>query len=268
MRPWWALADDRAADRRPFRLVVVALCRRAVKALALCTYNGRVSRSVTGRQNRPTSKLLPVTQRGRQTRAAIVEAAATLMYTNGVHATSLDDILAASGTGKSQLYHYFSDKADLVRAVIDRQLDLVLASQPALNRVDSWEGIDRWVTEILDAHSLPGGPFACPLGTVAAELKNDDTYRPHLKAAFSEWEGRLARGLAAMQARGDIAAEADPQQLATSAIAALQGGMLLARIHGDANVLRETMNGAVAVLQSNAPARRGARSRPAGRPRG
>ena len=59
-------------------------------------------------------------------------AAAVLLYQRGVRATSLDDVLAAAGCGKSQLYRYFDDKADLVGAVIDRQLEFVLAAQPAL----------------------------------------------------------------------------------------------------------------------------------------
>lgn len=220
-----------------------------------------MSRSVARQQGDRASKGLPATRRGRQTRAAIVDAAAALMYKNGVHATSLDDVLAASGTGKSQLYHYFSDKADLVRAVIDRQLELVLASQPALNHIDSWDGINRWASEIVDAHSAPGGPFACPLGTVAAELKNNDTYRPSLDAAFKEWEGRLERGLIAMKARGDLTAEADPGRLAVLTIAALQGGMLLARTHRNVDLLRHTLDGAIAILRSNAPAQSATRSR-------
>lgn len=66
---------------------------------------------------------LPLTERGCRTRASIVDAAATLMYQRGVCATSLDDVLAAAGSGKSQLYQYFADKADLVAAVIERQLE-------------------------------------------------------------------------------------------------------------------------------------------------
>nr|WP_237149870.1 TetR/AcrR family transcriptional regulator [Mycobacteroides abscessus] len=48
------------------------------------------------------------------------------MYQKGVAATSLDDILAASSTGKSQLYHYFKDRSELVKAVVERQTELVL----------------------------------------------------------------------------------------------------------------------------------------------
>src|ERR1700680_972272 len=91
-----------------------------------------------------SGRALPVTERGRRARASIIDAAATLMYQRGVSMTSLDDVLAAAGSGKSQLYHYFDSKADLVAAVIERQLQLVLAQQPGLQNIDSWEGIEAW----------------------------------------------------------------------------------------------------------------------------
>jgi AcrR family transcriptional regulator len=194
-------------------------------------------------------RALPVTERGRRARASIIDAAATLMYQNGVSTTSLDDVLAAASSGKSQLYHYFDSKADLVAAVIERQLELVLARQPSLTHIESWECIDAWVSEILTAHSAPGGPFACPLGTMAAELKNDETFRPLLDQAFRRWEAPLADGLQTIQDRGQLLADADPRRLASSVIAALQGGMLLARVRGDIAPLRDTLEAAVAQLR-------------------
>jgi TetR/AcrR family transcriptional regulator, transcriptional repressor for nem operon len=200
-----------------------------------------------------SGRALPVTERGRRARASIIDAAATLMYQNGISVTSLDDVLAAAGSGKSQLYHYFDSKADLVAAVIERQLELVLARQPALAHIESWEGIDAWVSEILTAHSAPGGPFACPLGTMAAELKNDPIFRPLLDDAFRRWEAPLARGLQTIQDRGELVADADPNRLASTVIAALQGGMLLARVRGDIAPLRDTLEGAVAQLRQWRP---------------
>ena len=192
----------------------------------------------------------PVTRRGRRSRALIIEAAATLMYQHGVSSTSLDDVLAAAGSGKSQLYHYFENKSDLVAAVIERQLEIVLEyEQPFLDRTDSWKGIERWAQHILKMHEAPGGPFACPLGTMAAELKNDAAFRPCLDAAFRRWEEPLARGLEAMKARGELVKNAQPARLAAMVIAALQGGMLLARIRGDATVLRDAMGIAIGELR-------------------
>jgi len=185
------------------------------------------------------------TERGRRTRAAIVDMAATMMYDNGVATTSLDDILAASGTGKSQLYHYFTDKSELVAAVIDRQLERVLAAQPELAHVDSIEGIERWARQVLRVHRQPGGPFACPLGSMAAELKNDPAFRPGLAAAFRRWEQPFADGLRQMRSRGELSRREKPERLATSIVAALQGGMLLGRISGDVTPLRDAVNMAV-----------------------
>ena len=210
---------------------------------------------------------LPVTERGRRTRASIIDAAATLMYQRGVSMTSLDDVLAAAGSGKSQLYHYFDSKAELVAAVIERQLQLVLAQQPSLHNIDSWDGIDAWAADILLVHSAPGGPFACPLGTMAAELKNGETFRPLLDDAFRRWEAPLARGLQRMQDRGELVADADPPRLATAVIAALQGGMLLARVRGDVTPLRDALDSAVAQLhqwEATTP-RRPRRARPPAR---
>ncbi|HVQ99913.1 MAG TPA: TetR/AcrR family transcriptional regulator [Mycobacterium sp.] len=201
---------------------------------------------------------MPATERGRRTRALIIDVAATLMYQRGVGMTSLDDVLAAAGCGKSQLYYYFDSKADLVAAVIERQLELVLAKQPRLQHIESWDAIEGWASEILAGHSAPGGPFACPLGTMAAELKNDETFRPLLDAAFHTWEAALARGLRVMQDRGQLAVEADPERLATAVIAALQGGMLLARVRGDITPLRDALENALAQLQQW---KRGAHSR-------
>ena len=78
-----------------------------------------------------------LTARGAATRARIVEAAADLIYAHGVEQTSLDDVMAASGVSKSQLYHYFADKDALVLDVIARQTERVLDAQRPIWR--------RWI---------------------------------------------------------------------------------------------------------------------------
>jgi TetR/AcrR family transcriptional repressor of nem operon len=60
----------------------------------------------------------PRTGRGRASRERIVEHAAELFAERGVAATSLDDVLAAAGAGKSQLYHYFRGRDELVEAAV------------------------------------------------------------------------------------------------------------------------------------------------------
>ena len=60
---------------------------------------------------------MTTTSKGERTKVRIAQAAADLVWDRGVAGVSLDDVLAATGTSKSQLYHYFADKAALQREV-------------------------------------------------------------------------------------------------------------------------------------------------------
>ena len=70
-----------------------------------------------------------LTPKGRATRDRIVAAAADLMFEQGVAGTSLQDVQQAARVSGSQLYHYFGDKASLVHAVIAWQGETVLGHQ-------------------------------------------------------------------------------------------------------------------------------------------
>ena len=86
----------------------------------------------------------PRTGRGRASRERIVERAAELFAERGVAGTSLDDVLAAAGAGKSQLYHYFSGREELEEAAVGRRCTQVLAGlTQALGSVASLAGLEQ-----------------------------------------------------------------------------------------------------------------------------
>ena len=58
-----------------------------------------------------------LTRKG-QDRQRIVDAAAALIFEQGVAHTTIEDVRAAADVSSSQLYHYFDDKPALVRAVV------------------------------------------------------------------------------------------------------------------------------------------------------
>ncbi|MCA1676267.1 MAG: TetR/AcrR family transcriptional regulator, partial [Actinobacteria bacterium] len=97
----------------------------------------------------------PKTARGRQRKRAIISAAAALMYEHGVKATAVDDVLVASGCGKSQFYHYFSSKDDLVAAVLDLQLETVFDGVSEF-RLDTWSGIRAWFDSLIAGQEQRG----------------------------------------------------------------------------------------------------------------
>jgi TetR/AcrR family transcriptional regulator, transcriptional repressor for nem operon len=171
-----------------------------------------------------------LTTRGAATRARIVEAAADLIYAHGVERTSLDDVMAASGVSKSQLYHYFADKDALVLEVIARQTERVLdAQRPHLEALDSLPALKAWRNAIVRLNKAAQGK-GCPLGSLASELANDaEPARKRLAGSFSTWRDCIEDGLAKMRARGELGAAADPHDLALALLGAVQGGLLLAK---------------------------------------
>lgn len=176
-----------------------------------------------------TTGMVPrLTARGVATRARIVEAAADLVFERGVAETGLDAVLAASGTSKSQLYHYFADKDDLVLAVIERQTERVLAEQePQLHELDSIAGLHRWRDALVGLQRHGGCVGGCPIGSLVAELAGSDRPRELLRAGFARWESFLVAGLTTMRDRDELRPDADPRDLATAVMTALQGGLLL-----------------------------------------
>jgi TetR/AcrR family transcriptional repressor of nem operon len=172
-----------------------------------------------------------LTARGRATRERIVAGAAVLMHERGVSGTSLDDVRAATGTSKSQLYHYFADKSALVRAVVERQVEQVLQAQsPELESLDSMAALRRWRDRVVALHQQVDCVGGCPVGRLASELaESDPAARAALLTGFATWQERLAAGLRAMQARGELGPDADADALGLAVLAAAQGGLLLAQ---------------------------------------
>ncbi len=186
----------------------------------------------------------PPTVKGRATRDRIVDVAAQLMGLQGVGATSLDAVGEAAGVSRGQLFHYFADKPDLVDAAIERTIQIVLDGQPRLRDLSNWEALRVWFDDLITLQVERRGIGGCPIGCLASELaEHSDDARRKLADAYTTWEAPLRTGLAKMQRDGQLASTADPDDLATATMAAIQGGLLLTKTRRDPTQLRVTLDG-------------------------
>jgi AcrR family transcriptional regulator len=153
----------------------------------------------------------------------------------GVSATTLDEVRAASGTSKSQLYSYFADKEQLVREVVRLRSEQIMERErAALQRLRSFNGLVRWRNAIVQRNALRNGAYGCILGSISGEVSDqDEVARKALAETFEEWEHLIEAGLRRMQDAGTLTADADPRKLAIGLMAALQGGYLLAQTAHD-----------------------------------
>jgi AcrR family transcriptional regulator len=194
------------------------------------------------------------TAKGLATRTRIISAAAELVFAHGVARTGIEDVQQQAGVSASQMYHYFTDKNDLIRAVIAHQTDGILAAQrPVLDELDTFAALERWRDLLIDMQEKRHCVGGCPIGSIAAELADDDPYaRADLAAGFERWEAPIRAGLARMRARGDLRPDTDTDALALALLVALQGGLLLTQTRRNTAPLRAGLDTVLAHIRTHA----------------
>ena len=137
---------------------------------------------------------LPTTDRGRLTRQRIVAAATEVVAEKGALGASLDEVGARAPASRSQLYHYFDDKNDLLLAVAEATNDTVLDGQRDLfDHLDTWDGLVRWADALVAFQQERGGQGGCPIANLLGQLgERDDAIRAVLASGFDRWEAASA----------------------------------------------------------------------------
>lgn len=193
----------------------------------------------------------PRTARGRATRERIVRAATELVAERGVAGTSLDDVRELAHASKSQLYLYFADRDELLRAVAESTCDTVIETQAdALAGFDSITGIRRYLDAIVALQVERNTP-GCPIGSLAGQLvEHDDASRLILADGLERWELSLRAGLEAMAAREELRPDTNPALLASQTLMLLQGGLLLSQVRRDPVQMRIAADTVVQLVQA------------------
>ena len=189
------------------------------------------------------------TAKGRATRQRIIDGAAAEIRVNGAVATTLDDVMAHTGTSKSQLFHYFPrGKEQLLLAVAEQEAARVLTDQqPHLSRLTSWAAWQRWREVVVERYRKQGQQ--CPLSTVMSEIGRTPGAQAVTSALIEQWRGEIAAGVRAMQEQGKIAGSVDPSRAAAALLAGIQGGVTVLLSTGDISYLEAALDVGIAALR-------------------
>ncbi len=187
-----------------------------------------------------------LTPKGARTRARIVEEAAALIHERGVASTTLEDVKVAAEVSGSQMYHYFPDKNALVQAVIDYQADAIVNNQGQLLR--SANGVEAWRKMVISEAKRTKARGGCPLGSLGGQLAEcDPEARGLIAAGFDRWAAAIGDGLRSLHADGKLPSGIDPDDLATTVLATLQGGLLLAQVQRSTRPFETAVNTVLAL---------------------
>jgi TetR/AcrR family transcriptional regulator, lmrAB and yxaGH operons repressor len=160
-------------------------------------------------------------------RDEVIDVTCRLFERQGYHATGLNEIIEASGAPKGSLYYYFpAGKEALATAAVARSR-AAIAGRIAAVMVEIDDPVDAVVTfihRLADVVAASGYQGGGPITAVAlGAASTSDPLRLACRDAYREWAAVLAAKL-----RPDWGEET-AEQLALTLIAAIEGGIILAR---------------------------------------
>ncbi|WP_019413137.1 TetR/AcrR family transcriptional regulator [Paenisporosarcina sp. TG20] len=173
----------------------------------------------------------------------IICTVSSLFHSKGYENTKLGEILAETGIGKGQFYHYFKSKRDLGEGVIDHMISEMveglfdnILDQPLPPKVKLKKMLDK----ILILQLEHEGKRGCPIGNLAIELsEHDPIFREKLALFFEQWEEKIQQTLDEMKRNGEFDSKLNTLKKARAMIATIEGGLLLMKNKQDVEVFRD-----------------------------
>ncbi len=163
----------------------------------------------------------------------ILDTAERLVQTRGFNGFSYADIAAALRVTKASLHYHFASKAELGQRLIARYEQNFLAALETIDRTsaDAGEKLRRYVkiyADVLRANRMClCGMLASEYTTLPKPMKEEVT---HFFALNEKW---LVRVLEDGRQAGQLRFAGEPRDVAELLVGSLEGGMMLARSHGD-----------------------------------
>ena len=187
-----------------------------------------------------------MTRKGEQTRERILSQATKLVVRRGFGGTSVNDLVKATGAKRGSLYFHFPGKDDLGAAVLARARERVWASiRKSLAGKSPGIELEKFFRSALKAHESTGFVGGCLWGNTASEMSDADGHERYVeivREVFAAWTAMLEEVIAEAQKCGQVRNDIPAYDLALQVVSAVEGGIMLSRLHKDAGPLRGCLN--------------------------
>ena len=162
---------------------------------------------------------VPLTDRGRRTRDALISAARGVFEERGYDGTRMGDLAEAAGVSHGTVYTWFSTKEAVLMAVVDSLVGDLYASLSAPMDTDPVSRIERANRSYLDAYRAN----ARLLEVVEQAATTDETFRGVLAGLRAAHVERVAATIRHLQADGQARADLDSHAAAAALCAMVEG---------------------------------------------
>lgn len=183
-------------------------------------------------------------RRGENTRERILQAAEALIMDHGFAGTSIDDILKVAGLTKGAFFHYFKGKGELARELVEwhAKKDLALfekfAAEAEVKSDDPLEQTYLFLEAFEDyARKSKDISPGCMYATYTYEsMQFEPSVRDFVADTLRYWTSIYVRKFQEILDRHQPALPVTARQLAEMIVSIIEGGLILQRAYGDANI--------------------------------
>lgn len=153
---------------------------------------------------------------------AVVDAALSVFWDRGLHRTSIDDLLNASGLARSSLYNAYGGKQALFEQAVQRYTDnQVVRLRKILDAPTLKQGLEKlFHGAVYENHEGKGCLLVNCAGSV---MREDDFEQTLLHAAFKRMFAVVEQRIQSAQLAKELSPSIDPSVAATLVCATLSG---------------------------------------------
>jgi len=182
-------------------------------------------------------------------RSQVLDRAMALFWTRGYEATSIHDLVEATGVNRGSIYGTFGDKKGLFLATLDHYLETVAKSLMAeLSDPDPRRAIERMFDSLIRRTSDPKFPRGCFITNTSLECPaSGDEITRKIAEAIGQQESAIYRVLRRAQAEGSLASTLDARALARFFLGVAQGLNVVNKAVADPEVLKDMVTVAMSV---------------------
>jgi TetR/AcrR family transcriptional repressor of nem operon len=182
-----------------------------------------------------------MTSKGELTKDKIIAEATRLVKQKGFEATSMSDLVKATGLQKGCLYFHFTGKDDLLAAILEKaRTDFFQLVDSGLTGKTPGERLGNFFSGVLEYQISTGFSCGCIFGNISLEMSGKDKrVAAFMKDLFDEWTAKIREVVKAAQRSKQVTSELSAAVLARHIIMALEGGIMLSRVEKSAKPLKD-----------------------------
>lgn len=181
--------------------------------------------------------------KGEMTRERILEVARELFNSKGFNATTISDLVAATGMKKGSLYFHFSGKDAIAREVLsEATAEFMDFLSTALGGDNPGASLENFFRCALEKHLGTGFVGGCIFGNTALEMSDSNPeFAGAIDKVFDEWISRVAVAVTGAQKNGQLRTDISSGALANHIVATIEGGIMMSRLKKDERPMKECL---------------------------